>query len=117
MVVGLGNGGQYKAYKLHQIESSKIINDKVGNKSIVLFSLYPHMARAFNPIINSQFLNFQYNASANKIFDKQSGSEWDFNGLAINGHLKGKQLVRLPFDEGFWFSWAAFHPQTKIFPG
>ena len=46
MVVGLGNGDQYKAYMLHQIESSKVIEDKVGNKSIVLFSLYPRMVRA-----------------------------------------------------------------------
>jgi hypothetical protein len=117
MVVGLDNEGQYKAYILPQIESSKVINDKVGNKSIVLFSLYPRMVRAYSPIINSQTLNFQYIASTNKVFDKQTGSEWNFDGLALNGQLKGKQLTRLPFDEGFWFSWAAFHPQTRIYPG
>jgi uncharacterized protein DUF3179 len=117
MVVGLDNEGQYKAYILHQIESSKIINDKVGNKSIVLFSLYPRMVRAYVPIIHEQTLDFQYNASANKITDKQTGSEWNFDGLAVNGQMKGKQLMRIPFDEGFWFSWAAFHPQTKIYPG
>lgn len=117
MVVGLDNEGQYKAYILHQIESSKIIKDKVGNKSIVLFSLYPRMARAYSPVINSQTLDFQYDVSSNKISDKQSGSQWNFDGMAVNGQLKGKQLTRLPFDEGFWFSWAAFHPQTRIYPG
>ncbi len=117
MVVGLDNGAQYKAYILHQIESSKVINDKVGNKSIVLFSLYPRMVRTYSPIIKSQTLDFQYNASANKILDKQTGSQWNFDGIAVNGQLKGKQLTRLPFDEGFWFSWAAFHPQTRIYPG
>ena len=75
------------------------------------------MARAFSPVTNSQVLNFEYNTTTNKILDKQTGSEWNFDGLAVNGQLKGKQLTRLPFDEGFWFSWAAFHPQTKIFPG
>jgi hypothetical protein len=117
MVVGLNNVGQYKAYILHQIESSKIINDKVGNKSIVLFSLYPRMVRIYDPTINSKSLDFQYNASTSKIIDKQTGSEWNFDGMAVNGQMKGKQLTRLPFDEGFWFSWAAFHPQTKIYPG
>mgnify|MGYP002402399753 CR=1 FL=1 len=117
MVVGLDNEGQYKAYILHQIESTKIINDKVGNKSIVLISLYPRMVRAYSPIINSQTLDFQYDATTNKIFDKQTGSQWNFDGIAVNGQLKGKQLTRLPFDEGFWFSWAAFHPQTRIYPG
>jgi hypothetical protein len=117
MVVGLDNGGQYKAYVLNQIESSKIINDKVGNKSIVLFSLYPRMVRAYVPIIDGQTLDFQYNATANKITDKQTGSEWNFDGLTVNGQMKGKQLTRLPFDEGFWFEWAAFHPQTRLYPG
>jgi len=85
---------------MHQIESSKIINDKVGNKSIVLFSLYPRMVRAYVLIIHDQ-----------------TGSQWNFDGLAVNGLMKGKQLTRLPFYEGFWFEWATFHPQTKIYPG
>ena len=117
LVVGLDNEGQYKAYVLNQIESSKIINDKVGNKSIVLFSLYPRMVRTYVPIIHDQTLDFQYNASTNKILDKQTGSEWNFDGIAINGQMKGKQFTRLPFDEGFWFEWSAFHPQTRIYPG
>ena len=117
MVVGVTNEGQYKAYMLQQIESSKVLNDKIGNKSIVLFSLYPRMVRAYSPIINSQTLDFQYNASANKIMDKQTGSQWNFDGIAINGQMNSKQLTRLPFDEGFWFSWAAFHHQTRIYPG
>ena len=48
MVVGLLNGDQYKAYLLHQIESSKVINDKINNKPIVLFSLYPRMVREYS---------------------------------------------------------------------
>ena len=75
------------------------------------------MVRAYSPTIDGQTLDFQYNASANKIMDKQTGSQWNFDGLAINGQLKGKQLTRLPLDEGFWFSWAAFHPETRIYPG
>ena len=117
MVVGLDNGGLYKAYLLHQIESSKVINDKINNKPVVLFSLYPRMVREYSPIIDGQALDFQYNASANKIMDKQTGSEWNFDGVAANGQMKGKHLTRLPFDEGFWFEWAAFHPQTRIYPG
>ena len=117
IVVGLSNGGQYKAYLLHQIESSKVINDKINNKPVVLFSLYPRMVREYSPIIDGQALDFQYNASANKIMDKQTGSEWNFDGVAANGQMKGKQLIRLPFDEGFWFEWAAFHPQTMIYAG
>jgi len=23
--------------------------------------------------------------------------------------------LRLPFDEGYWFEWVAFHPGTKVY--
>ncbi len=105
IVVGLDIGGQYKAYLLHQIESNKVINDKINNKLIALFSLYPRMVRLFNPLIDGQTLDFQYNASTSKITDKQTGSEWNFDGIAVNGQMQGKQLIRIPFDEGFWFEW------------
>ncbi|MGH9878000.1 MAG: DUF3179 domain-containing (seleno)protein, partial [Nitrososphaerales archaeon] len=41
--------------------------------------------------------------------------EWDFDGLAVQGAMKGKQLTRLPFDEGFWFEWVGFHPETELY--
>ena len=29
--------------------------------------------------------------------------------------IKGKKLIRLPYDEGFWFEWVAFHPDTELY--
>ena len=84
---------------------------------LVLFSLYPRIVREYSPIVERQTLDFQYNASTNKIVDKQTKSQWNIDGIAINGKLKGKPLMRLPFDESIWFSWAAFHPQTRIYQG
>ena len=46
---------------------------------------------------------------------RQTGSQWDFEGKSTEGPLKGKQLLRLPFDEGYWFEWVAFHPGTKVY--
>jgi uncharacterized protein DUF3179 len=114
IVVGLQNDGLNKAYKMIDIEKLKVINDQLNNKSVILFSLYPLMARAFNSSIDGHTLTFQYNFS-NKFTDKQTGSQWDFEGMSINGPLKGKQLLRLPFDEGYWFEWSAFYPTTKIY--
>ncbi|NOJ26418.1 MAG: hypothetical protein DA330_00185 [Nitrososphaera sp.] len=57
----------------------------------------------------------EYDVNTSKIFDKQTGSEWNFDGLAISGGMKGEQLTRIPFDEGFWFEWVAFHPETKLY--
>jgi Protein of unknown function (DUF3179) len=121
IVVGLENKGQYKAYKLQEIENKKVINDQVDGKSITLFSLYPFMIRAYDPVVEDGaekiVLQFDYNAENNKFIDKQTGSEWNFEGEAISGQMKGKQLTRIAFDEGFWFEWVAFHPKTEIYPG
>ena len=116
VIVGLENEEMSKAYKLRDIEKLKVINDQLGNKSVTLFSLYPITARVFDSSVNGQTLTFQYNFTNNNTFtDRQTGSKWDFEGKSIEGPLKGIQLLRLPFDEGYWFEWAAFHPETKIY--
>jgi hypothetical protein len=117
IIVGLENAGQYKAYKLQQIEDSKVINDRIGNKSIALFSLYPFMVRVFDSTINGQNVEFQYDQNSGKIIDNQTGSEWNFDGIATAGEMIGKHLTRLAFDEGFWFEWVAFHPETELYTG
>ena len=103
----------YKAYKLSDVEKNKIINDDVGNKKIVLISLYPEMVRAFNRIIDEQILEFEY--SHGQIIDTQTKSKWNFDGESIEGQLKGKKLQREVFNPGFWFEWVAFHPDTLLY--
>ena len=122
IVVGFENKEQHKAYRLQEIENKKVINDQVNGKPIALFSLYPFMVRGYDPIVVEDgeqkiALQFNYNSENNKFIDKQTGSVWNFEGKAISGQMKGKQLTRLPFDEGFWFEWVAFHPKTEIYPG
>jgi hypothetical protein len=117
IIVGLENGGQYKAYKLQQIEDTKVINDEINGESIMLLSIHPAMVRVFDSIVNGQKLDFQYDKNSTTITDKQSGSEWNLEGIAIEGPMKGKHLSRLPFDEGFWFEWVAFHPETDVYTG
>lgn len=115
IVVGLENQGHYKAYKLQDIESKKVINDNVNGRPVALFSLHPFMVREYDPEVDGQILQFEYNQGNNNFIDKQTRSEWNLEGLAVNGPMKGKQLTRMPFDEGFWFEWIAFHPRTEIY--
>jgi len=117
IIVGLENGGQFKAYKLQQIQDTRVINDRIGDKSLALFSLYPFMVRVFDSTLDGQKLEFQYNKNSSKITDKETGSEWNFDGIGTAGPMKGKHLLRLPYDEGFWFEWVAFHPKTALYPG
>jgi Protein of unknown function (DUF3179) len=117
IVIGFENEGQHKAYKLQEIEDKKVINDRVNGKPVVLFSLYPFMVRSYDPVVDGQILEFNYNIKDVNFVDKQTSSLWNFEGKAISGQMKGKQLTRLPFDEGFWFEWVAFHPETELYQG
>jgi hypothetical protein len=76
-------------------------------------SLHPFMARAYDRTLDGQVLDFRYRDG--KVVDMQTSSTWNFEGEAIEGEMKGKQLTRLPFDEGFWFEWVVFHPDTSLY--
>jgi hypothetical protein len=115
IIIGLENNDRYKAYKLQTVEDKKIINDEINNRSITLFSSFPFMVRAFDPVVDGLALQFKYNSQNNTYIDIQTGSDWNFEGVAINGELRGNELIRLPYDEGFWFEWVAFHPDTELY--
>ena len=113
IILGFNDAEIYKAYKQTDVESEVVINDKIHEQQIVLFSMYTGNARAFDRNINSHVLEFEF--SDNKIIDLQTNSEWNYDGISISGELEGIQLNRLPFNPGFWFEWVAFHPDTEVY--
>lgn len=123
IVIGLEDNGNYKAYRISDIENKKVVNDAIGNKQIALVSLEPFMVRVFDRSIlqlessGSQVttLQLEYESSSNLLVDKQTGTKWNFDGRAVEGRMDGKSLTRLPLDEGFWFSWVTFHPNTEVY--
>ncbi len=44
-----------------------------------------------------------------------TNSVWNIFGLAVSGKLEGKQLAPVVSINHFWFSWAAFKPETRIY--
>lgn len=117
IVVGVNNNGEYKAYPIKDIESLKVIDDQVNGKDITIWSVFPFLVKMYDPSVNGQALTFSYDSLSKTFFDDQTGSEWNINGESIDGPLNGSNLMRLAFDEGFWFEWVAFHPETKVFSG
>ena len=115
IIIGVEATGNYKAYKLKDIENFKVINDKINDKPITIWSAFPFMVKMFNPNVDALTLTFRYDDEKKAFIDNQTGSEWNFDGKSINGALSGKTLSRLPFDEGFWFEWVAFHPKTDVY--
>jgi len=113
IILGFHQNDIYKAYKQNDVESNIVINDSIGKTPVMLVSLFSQNSRAFERIIDDDILDFIY--SDDKIFDSQTNSEWNYDGLAISGEYQGRQLKRMAIEPGFWFEWVAFHPNTLIF--
>jgi hypothetical protein len=117
------------AYPYDVLSQSGVINDSVGGQAIVIFwaegtasaldaSRIPEgrevgAAVVYSRILDERTLTFKF--ADGKITDEQTGSAWNIFGMAISGELAGKQLAPVVSINHFWFSWAAFKPQTRIY--
>jgi hypothetical protein len=71
-------------------------------------------AGAFRPLVDGAELTFERASDGVTIRDSETGSTWSVTGLAIDGPLAGSQLEPVLHGDHFWFSWAAFTPQTRV---
>jgi len=117
------------AYPYNVLSNENVINDTVGGEEVAIFwtegtasaldtSNIPEgrdvgSAVAYSRIVDDSILDFEFKDG--KIFDLQTSSEWNVLGQAITGELKGKQLTPVVSINHFWFSWAAFKPETRIY--
>lgn len=115
IIIGLSLGGTQKAYRQADIESAVVINDEIVNHPVLLVSLLEDNSRAFVRMVDGLVLNFEYDGD--HIVDTTTGTRWNYDGLAVSGQLAGSELDRLPIEPGFWFEWAAFHPDTLVYGG
>jgi Protein of unknown function (DUF3179) len=117
------------AYSL--LAKQHVVNDEVGNQPVVVFwkagtnsALDSPAVSAgrdigstgvFDPRVDGRWLTFE--ARADNFIDRETGSTWNILGLAMEGALKGKQLTPIVHGDFFWFAWAAFRPDSKIYTG
>jgi len=66
----------------------------------------------FSPIVDGQELTFQTDGET--FVDDQTSSTWNVFGEAVGGAMSGTTLDPVVFVRTFWFSWAAFRPDTEL---
>ncbi len=113
IIAGLHLDATYKAYRQHDIETESLINDSVGDVPVLLLSLFEENYRVFDRRISDMTLDFEIIDGT--IIDTQTGSTWNYEGVAVSGSLEGESLERLASSPGFWFEWVAFHPETLLY--
>lgn len=104
-------------------------NDTVGDEDVVVFwqpgTLSPldrattasgrdvGAAAAISRTVGEQTLTFV--ADHGTIIDNETASRWNVFGVAERGPLIGTKLTPVISINHFWFSWAAFKPETRIY--
>ncbi len=117
------------AYPVDILAEVRVINDRQGTHDLVVFWT-PGTASAlgasqiaqaadvgatgvYDPILDGQKLTFV--AQGDQIVDEQTGSVWDITGRATAGDFAGQRLTPVIHADHFWFSWAAFRPDTILY--
>lgn len=120
---------QAVAYPYETLQALGAVNDDVGGLPLVVFWVPGTSsaldgafvstgrdvgsAAAYDRRVDGRELSFESEAGA--IRDLETGSQWDALGVAREGPLKGTSLSPQTGINHFWFSWAAFRPETRIF--
>ncbi len=88
---------------------------RAGQDIVVLWDAAARAAAAYRPeTTDGQRVSLR--GAGSGYLDDDTGTRWDVEGRALEGPLAGARLVPVPDGfVAFWFAWAAFHPQTRIF--
>ena len=117
------------AYRYETLEAQAVVNDSVSGEPVVVF-WKPGAASAldvstvadgrdvgmvdtFSRKLGNRTLAFAFRDG--RFLDDETESTWNIHGEAVDGPLTGKRLVPVVHINHFWFSWAAFRPETRVY--
>ena len=127
-------GDEDGAFPFPVLREEVVVNYALGGRDIVVFFEPDTLSALGKPILSDadpvgstgvfdpnlpsldgEKLTFRAEGSA--ILDNETGSVWNILGQAVEGPLAGSQLTRIVHGDHFWFAWAAFNPDTRVYQG
>jgi hypothetical protein len=128
-VITVDAEGKPVAYPYEVLRESPAVNDIVDGEPIVVLwqegtasaldessidaGRDVGTAGVFSRRLDGETLTFRSEGDA--ILDRETGSEWNVLGEAVAGELEGSRLGPIVSIDHFWFSWAAFRPETRVY--
>ena len=110
-ILGIQDGANAKTYDWNQLTKQRIIQDSLPNNPIfILLESDTASFHAYSSVINNEILIFRIKQDS--IWDVNTGSKWSYEGVCMDGKLKGKVLKRVRCYQEFLHSWEFFHPQS-----
>jgi hypothetical protein len=135
-VLGIDSDGEVVAFpylRLQERASGGLTaaNETVGSKPVVVVwkagttsaldgadiasSRDVGAAVAYSRRVDNMVLTFI--SQGGTLMDRETRTTWNLLGRAIEGRLEGRSLRPIEAVDSFWFDWAAFHSETKIWRG
>ena len=115
-MVGVILPGARKAYGL---SGSWTINDTVAGHAITVWNDAGFSGvTAYEAVHNGETLTFTLVGRERHglpiYMDDLTGSQWNFEAIAVAGPLAGTRLPRLMAIRSFWFVWSSMYPDTEL---
>lgn len=118
-----GTGGlAFPFLELKMAGPTVAARERVSGEDVVVFwRSEARGAGAYRPVVtglpegdprNGEALSFTVRGDT--IADEQTGSAWSLEGRAVSGPLEGAHLPFVESYTAFWFAWAIFQPDTRI---
>jgi hypothetical protein len=118
VVVGVSLNGRAKAYPFPRLRQESPVLDAVGGVPIVLVVGDDQKSiRVFETTLDGRRLELLAKAGAAplRFLDAETGSEWDFSGVAVSGPLAGRRLTKVKALKEYWFDWKIYQPATAVY--
>ena len=127
-VVTVELNGETVAYPFNKLTLAHVVNEVVGGTPLVVFHQGGTVSALDGPVIPAsrdigaaaafsrelEGTSLTFSMLNDRFVDDQTGSTWDILGRATNGPLAGKRLSPVVSANHFWFAWAVFKPETRI---
>ena len=129
-VLGVVINDKVWAYPFSELRDQAFLQDKLSEEPVLIIgldgvasavdarqikdSVNTLAAAVYSRTLDNRVLEFSQTSAG--IVDTQTQSLWNLFGRAIQGPLKGKQLIKIDKGVYFAFVWLDFYPQTQIFP-
>ena len=106
---------QFRAYPLTHFAETAVINDTLGEVSLLIFHDKASFATAvFKRNVAKDVRTFS--PQDGHFVEDNTGTRWNLiTGETVSGKEKGTRLERLPAVNIYWFAWARYYPQTTIY--
>ena len=116
-VLGVAVGEQAQAYALRDLFRNNVINDTLGETSVVaVYDQRSGLATVFDRTVGGRVLTLGQGDEPLHMTDEETGSAWNkLDGKGVSGPLKGEQMTMIPSFQLFWFAWSDFYPDTTVY--